>query len=40
MSLRSGNGKPEALRKASCEKVLSPLIARKTAPRSLSLSAT
>jgi len=39
MSLRSGNEKPDALWNLSCEKVLSALIARKTAPRSLSLSA-
>jgi hypothetical protein len=39
-SLRSGNGKLLALLKASWEKVLSPLIARKTASRSFSLPAT
>jgi hypothetical protein len=39
MSLRSGKEKPATLRNASWEKVLSPLIARKTAPRSVSFSA-
>jgi hypothetical protein len=39
MSLRRGKGKPATFRNASWEKVLSPLIARKTAPRSVSFSA-